>query len=100
MLEQVEAGQFIQDLKMNVLQAIQYIIQGWNEVTAEIIYNCWHHTKILSNTEHLDGIEADDDDNTEVDDDNETDNDTDNDTEADDDAIETNDLILNEISKI
>jgi len=28
MLEQVEAGQFIQDLKMNVLQAIQYIIQG------------------------------------------------------------------------
>ncbi|CAB4411964.1 unnamed protein product [Rhizophagus irregularis] len=27
MLEQVEAGQFIQDLKMNVLQAIQYIIQ-------------------------------------------------------------------------
>ncbi|GES83520.1 tigger transposable element-derived protein 4-like [Rhizophagus clarus] len=28
-LEQVKAGQFIQDLKMNVLQAIQYIIQGY-----------------------------------------------------------------------
>ncbi|GBC04786.1 hypothetical protein RclHR1_05870010 [Rhizophagus clarus] len=32
---------------MSVLQAIQYIIQGWNNVTAETIYNCWHHTKIL-----------------------------------------------------
>ena len=40
MLEQVEAGQFIQDLKMNVLQAIQYIIQGWNEVTFDTIKNC------------------------------------------------------------
>ena len=48
MLEQVEAGQFIQDLKMNVLQAIQYIIQGWNEVTANTIKNCWNHVKILS----------------------------------------------------
>ncbi len=27
-LEQIEAGQDIQDLKMDVLQAIQYIIQG------------------------------------------------------------------------
>ena len=27
-LEQVEAGQLIQDLKMNVLQAIQYITQS------------------------------------------------------------------------
>ncbi|GBB95462.1 hypothetical protein RclHR1_02540016 [Rhizophagus clarus] len=32
---------------MSVLQAIQYIIQGWNNITAETIYNCWHHTKIL-----------------------------------------------------
>ena len=48
MLEQVEAGQFIQDLKMNVLQAIQYIIQGWNGVTANAIKNCWDHVKILS----------------------------------------------------
>src|SRR5437763_6225878 len=48
MLEQVEAGQFIQDLKMNVLQAIQYIIQGWNEVTSDTIKNCWNHTKLLS----------------------------------------------------
>jgi len=39
-LEQIEAGQDIQDLKMNVLQAIQYIIQGWNEVTIKTIQNC------------------------------------------------------------
>ena len=48
MLEQVEAGQLVQDLKMNVLQAIQYIIQDWNEVTANTIQNCWNHVKILS----------------------------------------------------
>jgi hypothetical protein len=47
MLEQVKVGKHAQDLKMNVLQAIQYIIQGWNNVTAETIYNCWWYTKIL-----------------------------------------------------
>ncbi|RGB30523.1 hypothetical protein C1646_765231 [Rhizophagus diaphanus] len=36
-LEQIEASQFIQDLKISVLQAIQYIIQGWSEVTTETI---------------------------------------------------------------
>ncbi len=41
-------GYNIQDLKMDVLQAIQYIIQGWNKVTTETIQNYWHHTKILS----------------------------------------------------
>jgi len=54
-------GQFIQDLKIDVLQAIKFIIQSWNEITTETIYNCWNHTKILHNTEHLDDIEADDD---------------------------------------
>lgn len=34
---------------MNVLQAIQYIIQGWSEVMADTIRNCWNHVKILSN---------------------------------------------------
>jgi len=47
MLEQVEAGERAQDLKMDVLQAIRYVIQGWNNVTAETIYNCWCHTGIL-----------------------------------------------------
>ncbi|CAB5366685.1 unnamed protein product [Rhizophagus irregularis] len=59
-LEQIEAGEFIQDLKMDVLQAIQYIIKSWNEVTAETIYNCWNHTGILPDTEFLDNIEDDD----------------------------------------
>ena len=39
MLEQVEAGELVYDLKMNVLQAIQYIIQGWDEITADTIQN-------------------------------------------------------------
>ena len=47
MLEQVEAGERAQDLKMDVLQAIRYVIQGWNNVTAKTIYNCWCHTGIL-----------------------------------------------------
>lgn len=61
MLEQVEAGQFIQDLKMNVLQAIQYIIQGWSEVTADTIKNCWNHVKILSNEQMSDDEQMFDD---------------------------------------
>ncbi|CAG8564048.1 2346_t:CDS:2 [Rhizophagus irregularis] len=47
MLEKVEAGQHIQDLKMDILQAIQYIIQNWDEVSVNTIRNCWNHTKIL-----------------------------------------------------
>ena len=47
MLEQVEAGEHAQDPKMDVLQAIRYVIQGWNNVTVETIYNCWYHTRIL-----------------------------------------------------
>ncbi|CAB5363548.1 unnamed protein product [Rhizophagus irregularis] len=61
LLEQVEDGQFIQDLKMNVLQAIQYIIQGWSEVTANTIRNCWNHVKILSNTDDERMIDDEDD---------------------------------------
>jgi hypothetical protein len=48
MLEQIEAGQRAEDLKMNVLQAIQYITKGWNEVSPDTIRNCWRHTNILS----------------------------------------------------
>jgi len=61
LLEQVEADQFIQDLKMNVLQAIQYIIQSWNEITAYTIENCWNHVKILSADDIEDDIYEDDD---------------------------------------
>ncbi|EXX53376.1 hypothetical protein RirG_244470 [Rhizophagus irregularis DAOM 197198w] len=45
---------------MNVLQAIQYIIQGWNEVTADTIKNCWNHVKILSDAIPRDNDEDDD----------------------------------------
>ena len=61
MLEQVEASEFVQDLKMNVLQAIRYIIQSWDEITADTIKNCWNHTKILPNSIPLDDIYYEDD---------------------------------------
>jgi hypothetical protein len=47
MLRYVEAGNRAEDLRMDVLQAIRFVIQAWDEVNAEIICNCWHHTKIL-----------------------------------------------------
>jgi hypothetical protein len=47
MLQYVEAGNRAENLCMDVLQAIRYTIQAWEEVDAEIIRNCWHHTKIL-----------------------------------------------------
>src|SRR3954454_14431072 len=46
-LNLVEDGKDIKDLKMDVLQAIQYIIKSWEETTPETIRNCWKHTKIL-----------------------------------------------------
>jgi len=33
---------------MNVFQAIQYIIQAWEEIILTTIQNCWCHTNILS----------------------------------------------------
>ncbi|CAB5395052.1 unnamed protein product [Rhizophagus irregularis] len=60
MLEQVEAGKIVLDLKMNILQAIQYIIQDWDKITADTIKNCWNHTKILSNSIIPDDINNDD----------------------------------------
>ncbi|RGB24112.1 hypothetical protein C1646_773541 [Rhizophagus diaphanus] len=50
MLRYVEAGGRAEDLRMDVLQAIRYIIQAWDKVKAEIICNCWCHTKILPDT--------------------------------------------------
>ena len=71
---------------MNVLQAIQYIIQGWKEVTAETICNCWHHTKIL-----LDDV--DDTDNDDV-----VEPDVEPDAELD--VEPNNDLVFNEIFRM
>lgn len=47
MLKYVEEGNRAEDLRIDVLQAIRFIIQAWDEVNAEIISNCWRHTKIL-----------------------------------------------------
>ena len=47
MLKHVEEGNHAEDLRIDVLQAIHFIIQAWDEVNAEIISNCWRHTKIL-----------------------------------------------------
>ncbi|CAG8475425.1 7636_t:CDS:2 [Cetraspora pellucida] len=48
MLQRVEDGQRAEELKMNVLQAIHFIIQGWDEVKANAIQNCWYHTRIIA----------------------------------------------------
>ncbi|CAG8814769.1 6601_t:CDS:2, partial [Cetraspora pellucida] len=50
---QVEASNLVQDLKINVLQAILYIIKGWEEVSAVTIRNYWHYTKIHLSSANL-----------------------------------------------
>ena len=47
MLEQVEVGEQVPNLKMNVLQALEYITKAWEEIMAETIRHCRCHTKIL-----------------------------------------------------
>jgi len=47
MLEQVEVGEQVPNLKMNVLQALEYITKAWEEITANTIQHCWCHTKII-----------------------------------------------------
>src|SRR6266542_1839326 len=38
---------------MNVLQAIQYIIQSWDEVITKTIQNCWYHTEIILDNNNI-----------------------------------------------
>ena len=47
MLQEIENGKRAENLKMNVLQAIHFLIQSWDEVSTSTIRNCWSHTKIL-----------------------------------------------------
>jgi len=47
MLRHVEEGNRVEDLRMDVLQAIRFIIQAWDEVNVDTIRNCWCHIKIL-----------------------------------------------------
>ena len=53
--EQVENGRLIQDAKMDIFQAIQFVVvvKSWEEITAESIRNCWNHPKILPNTNRM-----------------------------------------------
>jgi hypothetical protein len=53
MLQHVEAGERVENLRMNILQAIQFIVQAWSEISAETIRNCWGHTKILPDLGNL-----------------------------------------------
>ncbi|CAB5367928.1 unnamed protein product [Rhizophagus irregularis] len=99
MLEKVEASQHIQDLKMDVLQAIQYIIQSWDEVSVNTIRNCWNHTKILGGNGDDNGNDDDRDDNDRDDDDNDNEDDDDNGGDDDDDDNSVLDDDLNKTIK-
>ncbi len=48
MLQYVEVNNRAEELRMDVLQAVHFIIKAWDEVKVETICNCWHHVKILS----------------------------------------------------
>ena len=52
-LDKVQRGNDIKDLKMDVLQAIRYVVKSWEEITPETIHNCWKHTKILPDTMNI-----------------------------------------------
>jgi hypothetical protein len=60
-LNQIERGEDIKDLKMNVLQAIQFIIKSWEEVSPQTIHNCWCHTKILPDRINVNSTNLSDD---------------------------------------
>jgi hypothetical protein len=47
MLEEVEAGHSLQDVRLDILQAIRFIIRAWAAVEADTIINCWCHVAIL-----------------------------------------------------
>ena len=40
--------------KINIQQAIDFILNVWNEVSRTTIINCWHHTGIFPNQESID----------------------------------------------
>ncbi|CAG8783509.1 8059_t:CDS:1, partial [Rhizophagus irregularis] len=54
LLRYVEAGNRAEDLRMDILQAIRFIIQAWGEINPEVVRNCWWHTKILPDDVNVD----------------------------------------------
>ncbi|CAG8489193.1 2143_t:CDS:2 [Dentiscutata erythropus] len=60
LLDQYES---VKDDKLNVLNAIKFVIQAWKEVSSETVRNCFQHTEILpvQNNEYEEPINDDDD---------------------------------------
>src|SRR5690349_5950893 len=47
MLQHVDTGKRLEKLSINILQAIQFVVKAWSEISAKTIRNCWYYTKIL-----------------------------------------------------
>ncbi|CAG8699369.1 4928_t:CDS:2 [Cetraspora pellucida] len=60
MLQQVEIEEQAEELKMNVLQVIQFIIQSWKEINSKTIYNSVlaNLSKMLKNIKFSDLMQA------------------------------------------
>jgi hypothetical protein len=59
LIQQVEDGIAVADAKLNLLQAILYVINAWSEVSPETITNCWKHTGLFGPTgEHPNLVDA------------------------------------------
>ena len=43
----VDVGEQVENLKMNILQAIQYNTKAWEEITAETIRHCWYQNSSI-----------------------------------------------------
>lgn len=59
LLDQYESGK---DDKLNVLNAIKFIVRAWREVSSETISNCFRHTRILPTTQIDEELDLNDDD--------------------------------------
>ncbi|CAG8746419.1 523_t:CDS:2 [Gigaspora margarita] len=60
LLDQYE---FEKDDKLNVLNAIKFIVRAWREVLSETVSNCFKHTGILPITQNNKDLALDDNDN-------------------------------------
>ncbi|CAG8753264.1 2370_t:CDS:2, partial [Acaulospora morrowiae] len=47
LLRQIEDGTAIEQTKLNILEAIRWIIDAWGEVPVSVIKNCWFHTGLI-----------------------------------------------------
>jgi hypothetical protein len=47
LIEDLEKHSFVKT-KLNVLGAIRFVVESWNEVSDNTIKNCWNHTKLVN----------------------------------------------------